>query len=241
MLGFLYLVMRLYRYIIIVILFNLSFSNAQTDENVKGTKIDLKNVDVGTKALPTLFLFGTQYTFRERNKFIKDLLQSQYYLRDLSISLDLEEFYTKKVFRFNHKGKVEIYLKLKKLPQNNKYNSFMLDGAAYSELNITRLISTITDVRIDSIQKAIIKRKKLLAELGKLNNEISDIEVSLDQYKSIYDDIIVSKKLSDKKYEQLQGLEKISVLQKRYRTVKRKIAKNIRDRQYLTLIVVSIY
>ena len=233
--------MRLYRYIIIVILFNLSFSNAQTDENVKGTKIDLKNVDVGTKALPTLFLFGTQYTFRERNKFIKDLLQSQYYLRDLSISLDLEEFYTKKVFRFNHKGKVEIYLKLKKLPQNNKYNSFMLDGAAYSELNITRLISTITDVRIDSIQKAIIKRKKLLTELGKLNNEISDIEVSLDKYKSIYDDIIVSKKLSDKKYEQLQGLEKISVLQKKYRTVKRKIAKNIRDRQYLTLIVVSIY
>ena len=233
--------MRLYRYIIIVILFNLSFSNAQTDENVKGTKIDLKNVDVGTKALPTLFLFGTQYTFRERNKFIKDLLQSQYYLRDLSISLDLEEFYTKKVFRFNHKGKVEVYLKLKKLPQNNKYNSFMLDGAAYSELNITRLISTITDVRIDSIQKAIIKRKKLLTELGKLNNEISDIEVSLDKYKSIYDDIIVSKKLSDKKYEQLQGLEKISVLQKRYRTVKRKIAKNIRDRQYLTLIVVSIY
>ena len=241
MLGFLYLVMRLYRYIIIVILFNLSFSNAQTDENVKGTKIDLKNVDVGTKALPTLFLFGTQYTFRERNKFIKNLLQSQYYLRDLSISIDLEEFYTKKVFRFNHKGKVEIYLKLKKLPQNNKYNSFMLDGAAYSELNITRLISTITDVRIDSIQKAIIKRKKLLAEWGKLNNEISDIEVSLDQYKSIYDDIIVSKKLSDKKYEQLQGLEKISVLQKKYRTVKRKIAKNIRDRQYLTLIVVSIY
>ena len=241
MLGFLYLVMRLYRYIIIVILFNLSFSNAQTDENVKGTKIDLKNVDVGTKALPTLFLFGTQYTFRERNKFIKDLLQSQYYLRDLYISIDLEEFYTKKVFRFNHKGKVEIYLKLKKLPQNNKYNSFMLDGAAYSELNITRLISTITDVRIDSIQKAIIKRKKLLAEWGKLNNEISDIEVSLDKYKSIYDDIIVSKKLSDKKYEQLQGLEKISVLQKKYRTVKRKIAKNIRDRQYLTLIVVSIY
>jgi len=241
MLGFLYLVMRLYRYIIIVILFNLSFSNAQTDENVKGTKIDLKNVDVGTKALPTLFLFGTQYTFRERNKFIKDLLQSQYYLRDLFISIDLEEFYTKKVFRFNHKGKVEIYLKLKKLPQNNKYNSFMLDGAAYSELNITRLISTITNVRIDSIQKAIIKRKKLLAEWGKLNNEISDIEASLDQYKSIYDDIIVSKKLSDKKYEQLQGLEKISVLQKKYKTVKRKIAKNIRDRQYLTLIVVSIY
>ena len=241
MLGFLYLVMRLYRYIIIVILFNLSFSNAQTDENVKGTKIDLKNVDVGTKALPTLFLFGTQYTFRERNKFIKDLLQSQYYLRDLFISIDLEEFYTKKVFRFNHKGKVEIYLKLKKLPQNNKYNSFMLDGAAYSELNITRLISTITDVRIDSIQKAIIKRKKLLAEWGKLNNEISDIEVSLDQYKSIYDDIIVSKKLSDKKYIQLQGLEKISVIQKKYKTVKRKIARNKRDLENLILLVVSIY
>ena len=129
-----------------------------TTEAQVGSKIDLENVDVQTKALPTIFLFGKEYTFRERNKFIKDILRSQFYLKGLTISLDLEEFITNRVFRFNHKGKVDIYLKRKKLPQNNKYNSFMLDGAAYSELNITRLVRTIQDVRIDCIQNGIKKR-----------------------------------------------------------------------------------
>ena len=48
-------------------------------------------------------------------------------------------------------------------------------------------------------------------------------------------------KLSDKKYIQLQGLEKISVIQKKYKTVKRKIARNKRDLENLKLLVVSIY
>jgi seryl-tRNA synthetase len=117
----------------------------------------------------------------------------------------------------------------------------MIDGAAYSELNITRLVSTIQDVRIDSIQNGIKKRKKLLIEITELNNEISDLEISLDKYKNAYNDIIVSKKLSDKKYIQLQGLEKISVIQKKYKTVKRKIARNKRDLENLILLVVSIY
>ena len=212
-----------------------------TIEAQVGSKIDLKNVDVGTKALPTIFLFGKEYTFRERNKFIKDILKSQFYLKSLTISLDLEEFITKRVFRFNHKGKVDIYLKLRKLPQNNKYNSFMIDGAAYSELNMNRLLTTIQNVRIDSIQNGIKKRIKLLNEITELNNEISDLEISLDKYESFYNDIIVSKKLSERKYKQLKGLEKISVIQKKYKTVKRKIARNKRDLENVKLLVVSIY
>ena len=212
-----------------------------TIEAQVGSKIDLKNVDVGTKALPTIFLFGKEYTFRERNKFIKDILRSQFYLKSLTISLDLEEFITKRVFRFNHKGKVDIYLKLRKLPQNNKYNSFMIDGAAYSELNMNRILTTIQNVRIDSIQNGIKKRIKLLNEITELNNEISDLEISLDKYESFYNDIIVSKKLSERKYKQLKGLEKISVIQKKYKTVKRKIARNKRDLENVKLLVVSIY
>jgi len=212
-----------------------------TIEAQVGSKIDLKNVDVGTKALPTIFLFGKEYTFRERNKFIKDILKSQFYLKSLTISLDLEEFITKRVFRFNHKGKVDIYFKLRKLPQNNKYNSFMIDGAAYSELNMNRILTTIQNVRIDSIQNGIKKRIKLLNEITELNNEISDLEISLDKYESFYNDIIVSKKLSERKYKQLKGLEKISVIQKKYKTVKRKIARNKRDLENLKLLVVSIY
>ena len=217
------------------------FMTLTTTEAQVGSKIDLKNVDVGTKALPTIFLFGKEYTFRERNKFIKDILKSQFYLKSLTISLDLEEFITKRVFRFNHKGKVDIYLKLRKLPQNNKYNSFMIDGAAYSELNMNRILTTIQNVRIDSIQNGIKKRIKLLNEITELNNEISDLEISLDKYESFYNDIIVSKKLSERKYKQLKGLEKISVIQKKYKTVKRKIARNKRDLENVKLLVVSIY
>jgi len=217
------------------------FMTLTTTQAQEGSKIDLENVDVETKALPTIFLFGKEYTFRERDDFIKGLLNSQFYLKDLSISIDLEEFYTKRVYRFNHKGKVEVYLKSKKLPPNNKYNSFMLDGAAYSELNVTRLISSIKNVRIDSIQKGIIKRKNLLSEIAELNNEISGIESSIDQYKEVYDDILLTKRLSDKKFEQLLGLEKLSTLQKNYRVLKRKIERNKLKMETIALLVVSIY
>ncbi len=61
LLGFLYLVMKLYKYIFLFILISLSFSSAQTDNNSEGTKIDLNNVDVETKALPTVLLFGKQF------------------------------------------------------------------------------------------------------------------------------------------------------------------------------------
>ena len=50
------------------------FMTLTTTEAQVGSKIDLENVDVETKALPTIVLFGKEYTFRERNKFIKDLL-----------------------------------------------------------------------------------------------------------------------------------------------------------------------
>ena len=92
MLGFLNLDMRLYKIIILLIVFGYNFLNAQTNDD-EGTKIDLNNVNVQVKALPTIFLFGKQYTFRERDNFIRGILKSKWFLKDLSISLDLEEFY----------------------------------------------------------------------------------------------------------------------------------------------------
>ena len=240
MLGLLNLDMRLYKIINLLIVFGHNFLNAQTNDD-EGTKIDLNNVNVQVKALPTIFLFGQQYTFRERDNFIRGILKSKWFLKDLSISLDLEEFYTNRVFRFNHKGKVELLLKSKKLPTNNKYNSFFVDGAAYSDLNITRLISSIKEVRIDSIQESIAQRKILLNQLVELNNEISDIQVSIDKYKEVYDDVVLSKRLSDKKFKQIEGLEKLSILQKNYRGLKRKVTRNRLKMESIALLVVSIY
>ena len=108
-------------------------------------------------------------------------------------------------------------------------------------MNITRLNSSIKEVRIDSIQKGITQRKNLLSELAELNNEISDIEVSLEKYQEVYDEIELTKKLSDRKFKQLEGLEKISILQKNHKTLKRKIARNKLKRETIALLVVSIY
>ncbi len=232
--------MRLYRFIILAVFFSLTFSHAQTDQNVEGTKIDLKNVDVQTKALPTIFLFRKEYTFRERDNFIKSLLGSQFYFKDLFISIELEEFYTNRLFQFEHKGKVLIYIKQKKLPPRNRYNTFNPTNRNIV-WHIDRLIKSIQSVRIDSIQDGIIKRKTLLSEKTELNNKLSDIEVSLDKYKEVYDDIILNKRLSDRKFDQLKGLEKVSTLQKNYKLLKRRVAKINRDIDDIELLVISIY
>ena len=240
MLGFLYLLMRLYKLIILAVIFNLTFSNAQTNENAEGTKIDLKNVDVKTKALPTLLLFGKQYTFRERDNFIRSLLGSQFYFKDLLISFELEEFYTNKLYQFEHTGKVSIYIKLKKLPVSNIYNTF-----SYSHINanlhIQKLINSIQSITIDSIQEGIVERKNLLREKREFNNEISNIEISLNKYQEAYNDIILDKRLSDRKFKQLKGLEKVSTLQKNYRSLKKKISRINRDIDNIALLVISIY
>ena len=68
------------------------FMTLTTTEAQVGSKIDLENVDVETKALPTIVLFGKEYTFRERDDFIKGLLNSQFYLKDLSMIHNIDLF-----------------------------------------------------------------------------------------------------------------------------------------------------
>ena len=64
----------------------------------EGTKIDLNNVNVGSKRLPTIFLFGEEFTARERNKLLRGLLKSQFYRQDLKITINLQEFISKRAF-----------------------------------------------------------------------------------------------------------------------------------------------
>ena len=49
----------------------------------EGSKIDLKNVNVASERLPTIFLFGDEYTVRDRNEFLSSLLKSHFYRPDL--------------------------------------------------------------------------------------------------------------------------------------------------------------
>ena len=67
---------------LLLILFSSNYLIAQ-----EGSKIDLKNVNVGTERLPTIFLFGEEYTARERDELLRGLLKSKFYRPDLRLSL----------------------------------------------------------------------------------------------------------------------------------------------------------
>ena len=47
--------------------------------------------------------------------------------------------------------------------------------------------------------------------------------------------------VSDKKFKQIEGLEKLSILQKNYRGLKRKVTRNRLKMESIALLVVSIY
>ena len=66
-------------YFITFLVIVLSFGTLYSQE---GSKIDLKNVNVGTERLPTIFLFGEEYTARERDELLSCLLYTSPSPRD---------------------------------------------------------------------------------------------------------------------------------------------------------------
>ena len=130
----------------------------------EGSKIDLNNVNVGTQRLPTIFLFGEEYTSRDRNELIRGILRSQFYRESLKIVINLEEFTSKREFSFRHSGPIEINLDGKKLKNQNYYNSFTSNKQTYQikdDSKLVRLLLRVKNVRIDSSLTGIIKRKAI--------------------------------------------------------------------------------
>jgi hypothetical protein len=142
----------------------------------EGSKIDLSNVNVGTKRLPTIFLFGEEYTSRDRNKLIRGLLRSQFYRESLKIVINLEEFTSKREFSYRHNGPVEISLDGRKLKNQNSHNSYTNNLQVYQpkdDSKLERLLLRVKNVRIDSSLTGIIKRKAIGRQI-KLTEESID-------------------------------------------------------------------
>ena len=175
------------RYVFAILIFLIISSTELTGQ--EGSKIDLNNVNVGTKRLPTIFLFGEEYTSRDRNELIRGILRSQFYRESLKIVINLEEFTSKREFSFRHSGPIEINLNGKKLKNQNYYNSFASNKQTYQikdDSKLVRLLLRVKNVRIDSSLTGIIKRKaigkqiKLTEEsIEKLINEMK-LEVKGD-------------------------------------------------------------
>lgn len=202
------------RYFFAILIFLIISSTELTGQ--EGSKIDLNNVNVGTKRLPTIFLFGEEYTSRDRNELIRGILRSQFYRESLKIVINLEEFTSKREFSFRHSGPIEINLNGKKLKNQNYYNSFASNKQTYQikdDSKLVRLLLRVKNVRIDSSLTGIIKRKAIGKQI-KLTEE--SIEKLINEMKlEVRGDTIVLPEIDKANKKKERELNKLFRVKKR--------------------------
>ena len=193
------------RLIIISIL--LFFNSIYTQE---GSKIDLKNVDVATNRLPTILLFGDEYTIRDRDELLKSLIKSRFYSPDLEIVINLQEFISKRQFNFKHNGSIKINIDSRKLKNQNRYNSQIQSG-----IYISSFLRKVKSVQIDSSLAGTLERRALKNQINLIQKQIDslDIEIRNNNINVNIKDSKKIKKLHRKKNQIIKKLEKISVLE----------------------------
>ena len=194
--------MRLYFITFLVIV--ISFGNLYSQE---GSKIDLKNVNVGTKRLPTIFLFGEEFTARDRDDLLKGVLKSQFYRPDLQIIINLQEFISKRSFSFRHKGPIDVIINGKKLRNQNGYNTASLYGQG-GDSQLLKLINKVKNVRIDSNLNGILERRVLRKEIKSIDDQIAELMEDIKAEVKV-DTIVIPDKTSKKKERELNKLYRI--------------------------------
>ncbi len=191
-------------YFITFLVIVLSFGTLYSQE---GSKIDLKNVNVGTERLPTIFLFGEEYTARERDELLRGLLKSQFYREDLRIIINLQEFISKRVFSFRHKGPVDIIIDGKTLKNENRYNNSAVYQAA-GDNQVLKLLNQVENVRIDSNLNGILERIALKKEIISIDKEIKKLMEDIKAEVKV-DTIVIPDKTSKKRERELNKLYRI--------------------------------
>ena len=183
------------------------FNSIYTQE---GSKIDLKNVDVATNRLPTILLFGDEYTIRDRDELLKSLIKSRFYSPDLEIVINLQEFISKRQFNFKHNGSIKINIDSRKLKNQNRYNSQI-----QSDIYISSFLKKVKSVRIDSNSAGTLERRALKNQINLIQKQIDslDVEIRNNHINVDIKDSKKIKKLHRKKNQIIKKLEKISVLE----------------------------
>ncbi len=184
----------------------LTFLNLNSQES---NKIDLQNVNVGAERLPTIFLFGKEYTSRERDELLKGILKSQFYREDLKISMNLEDFTSNRIFRFKHQGPIEIFIDGKKLKNQNYYNSDTRNIQAYQvrdNSRLVRMLLKIQNVYIDSSLNGILKKQILSKQIKLTENKINEI-LNKSDFKIDNDTIIVKTKREERELNKFYRLK----------------------------------
>ena len=192
-------------YLIALLVLIISFGNIYGQE--EGSKIDLKNVNVGTKRLPTIFLFGEEYTARDRDELLRGVLKSQFYRPDLQIIINLQEFISKRSFSFRHKGPIDVIINGKKLRNQNGYNTASLYGQG-GDSKLLKLINKVKNVRIDSNLNGILERRVLRKEIKSIDDQITELMEDIKAEVKI-DTIVIPDKTSKQSERELNKLYRI--------------------------------
>ena len=158
----------------------------------QGSKIKLKNVNVSDVKLPTVFLFGKEYTARRRNTLIKEILSSRFYDPNFKMEVNFQEFISNKNFSFIHEGPTEIIINSSKLTNRNLFNTYhgYSDVEMPNKERINSFVERVKAVYIDSSRNGILKSKELKKDILIINQNInqkknksnSDSTFQIDDY-----------------------------------------------------------
>ncbi len=167
---------------IFIILVFCSELNAQ-----QGSKIKLRNVSVSDARLPTIFLFGKEYTARQRNTLLKEILSSRFYDPKFKMEVNFEEFISKKKLSFIHEGPTEIIINSSKILNRNLFvTDHLATGIQMPNSdNINSFLERVRSVYIDSSRNGILNSKELKKNILIINSEIN--QQSLNEKKKYYD------------------------------------------------------
>ena len=153
----------------------------------QGSKIKLKNVYVSDIKLPTVFLFGKEYTARQRNTLIREILSSRFYDPNFKMEVNFQEFISNKNFSFIHKGPTEIIINSSKLTNRNLFKTYhgYSDVEMPNKERINSFVERVKAVYIDSSRNGILKSKELKKDILIINQNIN--QQSLNEKKKYYD------------------------------------------------------
>ena len=148
----------------------------------QGSKIKLKNVFVSDIKLPTVFLFGKEYTARQRNTLIKEILSSRFYDPNFKMEVNFQEFISNKNFSFIYEGPTEISINSSKLTNRNLFKTYhgYSDVEMPNKERINSFVERVKAVYIDSSRNGILKSKELKKEILIINSELNQKKRNFD-------------------------------------------------------------
>ena len=148
----------------------------------QGSKIKLKNVNVSDVKLPTVFLFGKEYTARQRNTLIKEILSSRFYDPNFKMEVNFQEFISNKNFSFIYEGPTEIIINSSKLTNRNLFKTYhgYSDVEMPNKERINSFVERVKAVYIDSSRNGILKSKELKKEILIINSELNQKKRNFD-------------------------------------------------------------